>query len=108
MPCLRAAKRHRPRWDRSYSSTIIRQDVFGAAQPARASDKGSLEAAEQLVSMNHWVVQKLSGWQLSDTFGLSGFDWRPAESLQRLYSALLCIALQILHRGGVVFGEADL
>ncbi|KDP06683.1 hypothetical protein MAV101_10815 [Mycobacterium avium subsp. hominissuis 101] len=33
-----------------------------------------MEAAEQRVSMNQWVVQKLSGRRPSETFGLSGFD----------------------------------
>ena len=32
------------------------------------------EAAEERVSMNQWVVQKLSGRQASESFGLSGFD----------------------------------
>jgi hypothetical protein len=31
------------------------------------------EAAEPGVSMNQWLVQKLSGRQPGDTFGLSGF-----------------------------------
>lgn len=32
------------------------------------------EAAEERVSMNHWVVQKLSGRRASESFGLSGWD----------------------------------
>ena len=34
----------------------------------------ALEATEQGVSMNQWIVQKLSGRAPSSTFGLSGFD----------------------------------
>jgi predicted HicB family RNase H-like nuclease len=34
----------------------------------------ALEASEERVSMNQWIVQKLSGRTPSDTFGLSGFD----------------------------------
>lgn len=57
-----------PLADRSYSGTFV----------VRTSPElhGRLirEAAEQRVSMNQWVVQKLSGRQLSDGLGLSGFD----------------------------------
>lgn len=34
----------------------------------------ALEAGEQGVPMNQWIVQKLSGRAPSDTFGLSGWD----------------------------------
>ncbi len=34
----------------------------------------ALEADEQGVSMNQWIVQKLSGRAPSSTFGLSGWD----------------------------------
>ncbi|MGZ4516129.1 MAG: toxin-antitoxin system HicB family antitoxin [Mycobacterium sp.] len=34
----------------------------------------ALEATEQGVPMNQWIVQKLSGRAPSSTFGLSGFD----------------------------------
>jgi predicted HicB family RNase H-like nuclease len=34
----------------------------------------ALEAAEQRVSMNQWVVQKLSGRELGSGFGSFGFD----------------------------------
>ncbi|UXA07860.1 type II toxin-antitoxin system HicB family antitoxin [Mycobacterium sp. SMC-2] len=34
----------------------------------------ALEATEQGVPMNQWIVQKLSGRTPSSTFGLSGFD----------------------------------
>jgi HicB-like protein involved in pilus formation len=34
----------------------------------------ALEASEERVSMNQWIVQKLSGRTPSDTFGLFGFD----------------------------------
>ncbi|MGD1255053.1 type II toxin-antitoxin system HicB family antitoxin [Mycobacterium seoulense] len=34
----------------------------------------ALEAIEQGVPMNQWIVQKLSGRAPSETFGLSGYD----------------------------------
>lgn len=34
----------------------------------------ALEAVEQGVSMNQWIVQRLSGRSPNPTFGLSGFD----------------------------------
>ena len=34
----------------------------------------ALEATEQRVSMNQWIVQKLSGRTPNSSFGLSGFD----------------------------------
>ncbi len=54
--------------DRSYSGTIV---VRTSPELHR---RLALEAAEERVSMNQWVVQKLSGRRLSDGWGLSGFD----------------------------------
>jgi predicted HicB family RNase H-like nuclease len=54
--------------DRSYSGTIV---VRTSPELHR---RLALEAAEERVSMNQWVVQRLSGRRLSDTWGLSGFD----------------------------------
>ncbi|BBZ73432.1 hypothetical protein MPRS_45250 [Mycobacterium paraseoulense] len=34
----------------------------------------ALEAVEQGVPMNQWIVQRLSGRAPSETFGLSGYD----------------------------------
>jgi predicted HicB family RNase H-like nuclease len=58
----------KPMADRSYSGTIV------VRTSPELHGRLALEAAEQRVSMNQWVVQKLSGRRLSDTFGLSGFD----------------------------------
>jgi len=53
---------------RSYSGTfVVRTSPELHGRLAR-------EAAEERVSMNQWVVQKLSGRQASEFFGLSGFD----------------------------------
>ena len=54
--------------DRSYSGTIV---VRTSPELHR---RLALEAAEERVSMNQWVVQRLSGRRVSDTWGLSGFD----------------------------------
>jgi HicB-like protein involved in pilus formation len=54
--------------DRSYSGTIV---VRTSSELHR---RLALEAAEERVSMNQWVVQKLSGRRPSDGWGLSGFD----------------------------------
>ncbi len=54
--------------DRSYSGTIV---VRTSPELHR---RLALEAAEERVSMNQWVVQRLSGRRLSDGWGLSGFD----------------------------------
>jgi predicted HicB family RNase H-like nuclease len=57
-----------PMAERSYSGTIV------VRTSPELHGRLALEAAEQRVSMNQWVVQRLSGRQLSDGFGLSGFD----------------------------------
>jgi len=54
--------------DRRYSGTIV---VRTSPELHR---RLAMEAAEERVSMNQWVVQKLSGRRLSDGWGLSGFD----------------------------------
>lgn len=54
--------------DRRYSGTIIIR-----TSPELHSSL-ALEAAEQGVSMNQWVVQQSSGRRLSDGHGLSGWD----------------------------------
>jgi len=57
-----------PITDRNYSGTFV------VRTSPELHGRLALEAAEQRVSMNQWIVQKLSGRTLSDTFGLSGFD----------------------------------
>lgn len=57
-----------PLSERSYSGTIV------VTTSPQLHARLALEAAEQGVSMNQWIVQKLSGRTPSDTFGLSGFD----------------------------------
>ncbi|RAU96705.1 toxin-antitoxin system HicB family antitoxin [Mycobacterium colombiense] len=54
--------------DRRYSGTIVIRTSL------ELHSHLAVEAAEQRVSMNQWVVQKLSGRRPSDTFGLSGWD----------------------------------
>ncbi len=54
--------------ERGYSGTFVVR-----TSPALHS-RLALEATEQRVSMNQWIVQKLSGRTPSSTFGLSGFD----------------------------------
>jgi predicted HicB family RNase H-like nuclease len=54
--------------DRSYSGTIV---VRTSPELHR---RLVLEAAEERVSMNQLVVQRLSGRRVSDTWGLSRFD----------------------------------
>lgn len=54
--------------DRNYSGTLV------VRTSPELHSRLAIEAAEQGVSMNQWVVQKLSGRRPSDTFGLSGFD----------------------------------
>ncbi|ETB30393.1 pilus biosynthesis protein HicB [Mycobacterium avium subsp. hominissuis 10-4249] len=57
-----------PMADRHYSGTIV------VRTSPELHSRLAMEAAEQRVSMNQWVVQKLSGRRPSETFGLSGFD----------------------------------
>jgi predicted HicB family RNase H-like nuclease len=57
-----------PMADRNYSGTIV------VRTSPELHSRLAVEAVEQGVSMNQWVVQKLAGRRLSDTFGLSGFD----------------------------------
>ncbi|WP_232069107.1 toxin-antitoxin system HicB family antitoxin [Mycobacterium saskatchewanense] len=47
---------------------VRRQDLL------RTARRLAREAAEEGVSMNRWVVQKLCGRRVSDYPGLSGFD----------------------------------
>ncbi len=54
--------------DRPYSGTFV------VRTSSELHGRLAREAAEERVSMNHWVVQKLSGRKLSDGHGLSGFD----------------------------------
>lgn len=54
--------------ERSYSGTFVVRT--SPALHARLA----LEAAEQAVSMNQWIVQKLSGRTPDRNFGLSGWD----------------------------------
>ncbi|MEE6135347.1 type II toxin-antitoxin system HicB family antitoxin [Mycobacterium sp. 050128] len=57
-----------PLGERSYSGTfVVRTSRALHARLAR-------EAVEQRVSMNQWVVQKLSGRELPSAIGLFGFD----------------------------------
>ena len=57
-----------PLSERRYSGTfVVRTSPSLHARLA-------LEANEERVSMNQWIVQKLSGRTPGDTFGLSGFD----------------------------------
>ncbi len=58
----------RPLTERNYSGTIVIRT--SPALHARLA----LEAAEQRVSMNQWVVQKLSGRELCSGLGPFGFD----------------------------------
>ena len=57
-----------PLSERSYSGT------FSVRTSPELHARLALEAIEQGVSMNQWIVQKLSGRAPSSTFGLSGFD----------------------------------
>ncbi len=57
-----------PMADRNYSGTIV------IRTSPELHSRLAVEAAEQGVSMNQWVVQKLAGRRPSDTFGLSGWD----------------------------------
>jgi predicted HicB family RNase H-like nuclease len=57
-----------PLSERSYSGTIV------VRTSPELHARLALEATEQGVSMNQWIVQKLSGRAPSSTFGLSGFD----------------------------------
>nr|WP_240490050.1 type II toxin-antitoxin system HicB family antitoxin [Mycobacterium marseillense] len=54
--------------DRHYSGTIVVRTT------PELHSRLVVEAAEQGVSMNQWVVQQLAGRRPSDTFGLSGWD----------------------------------
>lgn len=54
--------------ERNYSGT------FSVRTSPELHARLALEAVEQGVSMNQWIVQKLSGRTPSGTFGLSGFD----------------------------------
>ncbi len=57
-----------PLSQRSYSGTIV------VRTSPELHARLALEATERGVSMNQWIVQKLSGRTPSSTFGLSGFD----------------------------------
>ena len=57
-----------PLSERSYSGTFV---VRTSPELHR---RLALDAAEQRVSMNQWVVQKLSGRDLGGGFGSFGFD----------------------------------
>lgn len=57
-----------PMADRNYSGTIV------VRTSPELHSRLAVEAAEQQVSMNQWVVQKLSGRRPNDSFGLSGWD----------------------------------
>ncbi|ORV81883.1 pilus assembly protein HicB [Mycobacterium interjectum] len=57
-----------PLSERNYGGT------FSVRTSAELHARLALEAVEQGISMNQWIVQKLSGRTPSDTFGLSGFD----------------------------------
>ncbi|MEB4211432.1 type II toxin-antitoxin system HicB family antitoxin [Mycobacterium sp. 94-17] len=57
-----------PMADRRYSGTIV------IRTSPELHSRLAIEAAEQGVSMNQWVVYKLSGRHPSETFGLSGWD----------------------------------
>ena len=57
-----------PLSERSYSG------MFVVRTSSQLHGRLALEAAEQRVSMNQWVVQKLSGRDLGSGFGSFGFD----------------------------------
>ncbi len=57
-----------PLSERNYSGT------FSVRTSPELHGRLALEAIEQGISMNQWIVQKLSGRAPSSTFGLSGFD----------------------------------
>jgi predicted HicB family RNase H-like nuclease len=57
-----------PLSERNYSGTIV------VRTSPELHGRLALEAAEQRVSMNQWIVQKLSGRDLSNGFGSFGFD----------------------------------
>jgi predicted HicB family RNase H-like nuclease len=57
-----------PLYERHYSGTFV------VRTSPELHARLALEAGEERVSMNQWIVQKLSGRAPSDTFGLSGFD----------------------------------
>jgi predicted HicB family RNase H-like nuclease len=57
-----------PLSERSYSGTFV------VRTSPELHGRLALEAAEQRVSMNQWVVQKLSGRELGSGFGSFGFD----------------------------------
>jgi predicted HicB family RNase H-like nuclease len=57
-----------PLCERKYSGTFV------VRTSPELHARLALEASEERVSMNQWIVQKLSGRTPSDTFGLSGFD----------------------------------
>ncbi|OBI14491.1 pilus assembly protein HicB [Mycobacterium sp. IEC1808] len=57
-----------PLCERNYSGTFV------VRTSPQLHARLALEASEERVSMNQWIVQKLSGRTPSDTFGLSGFD----------------------------------
>ena len=57
-----------PMTERPYSGTFV------VRTSSELHGRLAREAAEERVSMNQWVVQKLSGRHLSDYAGLSGFD----------------------------------
>jgi predicted HicB family RNase H-like nuclease len=57
-----------PLSERSYGGTFV------VRTSPELHGRLALEAAEQRVSMNQWIVQKLSGRDLSGGFGPFGFD----------------------------------
>jgi predicted HicB family RNase H-like nuclease len=57
-----------PLSERNYSGTFV------VRTSPELHARLALEASEERVSMNQWIVQKLSGRTPSGTFGLSGFD----------------------------------
>ena len=70
-----------PLSERSYSGTFV------VRTSPELHGRLALEAAEQRVSMNQWVVQKFADRQLSSGFGSFGFDWvvgRSAGEVARL------------------------
>jgi predicted HicB family RNase H-like nuclease len=54
--------------ERSYSGTLV------VRTSPELHARLALEATEQRVSMNQWIVQKLSGRTPNSGFRLSGFD----------------------------------
>ena len=57
-----------PLCERNYSGTFV------VRTSPELHARLALEANKERVSMNQWIVQKLSGRTPSSTFGLSGFE----------------------------------